>query len=54
MTETLDSTDGIIFQGFSIKDTNGIKIIIAQIKIEPVTFSFFFSLIFRVKTPPTT
>ena len=32
MTETLDSTDGIVFQGFSIKDTNGIKIITAQIK----------------------
>ena len=32
----------------------GIKIIIAQINIEPVTFSFFFLLIFKVKTPPIT
>ena len=33
---------------------NGNNIIIAQINIEPVTFSFFFLLIFNVKTPPTT
>ena len=34
--------------------TIGIKIIIAHIKIDPVTFSFFFLLIFKVKTPPIT
>ncbi|MFL2852130.1 MAG: hypothetical protein ACJZ76_03940 [Candidatus Pelagibacter sp.] len=36
---------------FDKTDTNGNKIIVAQIKIEPVTFSFFFLLIFKVKTP---
>ena len=35
-------------------EQRGNKIIIAQIKIDPVTFSFFFLLIFNVSTPPTT
>ena len=54
MTEIRESVLGIDCQGCSIKLTKGIKIIIAQINIEPVTFSFFFLLIFKVKTPPTT
>ena len=50
----VESNLGIIFHGCSNKQTVGIKIIIAQIKMEPVTFSFFFLLIFKVNTPPTT
>ena len=49
-----DFIDGTIFQGCSVKKTNGINIIMAQINIDPVTFSFFFLLIFKVNTPPTT
>ena len=45
---------GVNSHGCSIKLTSGIRIIVAQIKIDPVTFSFFFLLIFRVKTPPIT
>ena len=37
----VESSLGLNFQGCSIKITRGIKIIVAQIKIEPVTFSFF-------------
>ena len=54
MTEINESVLGIDCQGCSIKLTRGIKIIIAQINIDPVTFSFFFLLIFKVKTPPIT
>ena len=53
MTEINESVRGIVCQGCSIKLTNGNKIIIAQIKIDPVTFSFFFLLIFKVKTNGT-
>ncbi len=42
ITDIKESVLGIDCQGCSIKLTSGIKIIIAQIKIEPVTFSFFF------------
>ena len=38
----------------TIIDKIGIKIKTAQTSIEPVTFSFFFLLIFKVKTPPIT
>ena len=44
ITDTVDSMLGFKVQGFSIKQTNGIKMIIAQINIDPVTFSFFFYL----------
>ena len=54
ITEIVESTLGIEFQGCSVKLTIGINIKTAQINIEPVTFSFFFLLIFRVKTPPIT
>ena len=54
ITEIKESVLGITCQGCSIKLTKGIKIIIAQINIEPVTFSFFFLLIFKVRTPPIT
>ena len=54
MTEMVESSLGFIFHGCSKKTTSGIKIIVAHIKIEPVTFSFFFLLIFNVKTPPIT
>ena len=54
ITEIVDWIDGLYVQGFSIKKDRGIKIITAQINIEPVTFSFFFSFIFKVSTPPIT
>ena len=54
ITDTVESNLGVRFQGCSIKLTSGIKIIVAQINIDPVTFSFFFLLIFKVRTPPIT
>ena len=49
-----DFIDGTLFHGSSVIKTNGINIITAQINIDPVTFSFFFLLIFKVNTPPMT
>ena len=43
-----------LFQGCSVKAVTGIKKIVAQIRIEAVTFSFFFLLIFNVNNPPIT
>ena len=54
ITDIIESVRGIVCQGCSIKLARGINIIIAHISIEPVTFSFFFLLIFKVKTPPIT
>ena len=54
ITETLELNDGIICEGSYIIKVKGNKISVAQIKIEPVTFSFLFLLIFNVKTPPIT
>ena len=53
-TDTKESILGVDSQGCSKNMINGNKIIVAQIKIEPVTFSFFLLLIFKVKTPPIT
>ena len=54
ITDTIESIDGFNIQGFSKIKVNGKSIIVDQIKIEPVTFSFFLSLIFKVITPPIT
>ena len=54
ITETQELNDGIICEGSSIMKVKGNNIRVAQIKIEPVTFSFFLLLIFKVRTPPTT
>ena len=54
MKELVEANLGDNSQGCSIKLTRGINIIVAQISIEPVTFSFFFLLIFNVNTPPIT
>ena len=54
ITDIVESNLGSNSHGCSIKLTRGIKIIVAQIRIDPVTFSFFFLLIFSVKTQPIT
>ena len=50
----IESIEGFNIQGFSKIMVNGKSIIVDQINMEPVTFSFFLSLIFKVITPPIT
>ena len=54
ITDTIESIDGFNVQGFSKINVNGRSIIVDQIEIEPVTFQFFLSLIFKVITHPIT
>ena len=54
ITDIIESIDGFSVQGFSKIKVNGKSIIVDQIKIEPVTFSFSLLLIFKVITPPIT
>ena len=54
ITDIIDSVEGFNIQGFSKIKVNGRSIIVDQIKIEPVTFSFSLLLIFKVITPPIT
>ena len=54
ITDIIESVEGFNIQGFSKIKVNGRSIIVDQIKIEPVTFSFSLLLIFKVITPPIT
>ena len=54
ITDIIESVEGFNIQGFSKIMVNGKSIIVDQINMEPVTFSFFLSLIFKVITPPIT
>ena len=54
ITDIMESVEGFNNHGFSKIKENGRSIIVDQIKIEPVTFSFSLLLIFRVITPPIT
>ena len=54
ITDIMESVEGFNIHGFSKIIENGRSIIVDQIKIEPVTFSFSLLLIFKVITPPIT
>ena len=54
ITDIIEFVEGFNIQGFSKIKANGKSIIVDQIKMETVTFSFSLLLIFKVITPPIT